>query len=367
MTEIPAEHDTDQFLERYKFFVKWLENDKLTLKDIALYFHAAWNSFLGKITVFATILTIVGFIIGLLFPADIPETVKRWSIGIFTAITLLLLIITSVRANNKIYKAYIRVLIDNKIQHDKIQELRALNSAYQTTRKTHYELFACNADLYGLCYESAKFSTKIDTTGGANANYELNILASRNDIRAIERYSFCSLDVEISLETLGAIQVVKKVNSDRVTLTPKIISATKTEAKWKLEASPCFPRGVAIPYSYSPAFHPSAFVMTSDALFKSNQEYEWVGQTITYPTKSLVLKVEFPKGYSPNDLQAVAWYTYHVRIPNSSENERIKRDSIWKMEWNEECLSAALELEYPLLGSCYAITWVPPAVWAPLT
>jgi len=341
---------------------------KLTLDEARLYFHAAWRDLNKKLIVFTVVLGTVAAAVTLFLSNLVPESVRWLSVILFGLAALIILITTAVRANSSLIVTSINLVKFVNDQKARIGLLSASVEAFKKKAKTHSDLYVCNADMYGIALEQSHVRMDVAANGSVNAEYELQILATRPGITAIERFTSSSLEIDADLSVLGAEEQRFKVKKDLfVILTPEMISKTPNLVTWKLKASPEFPAGVVVEYKYSPHVVPKAFLMTSRELYETRFDIEWISHNIAYPEQELTLELIFPEGFNPTNYDFDVWHSSGVQVRNYEEYNRLREmPTAWKKKrYRDDRLRLTLNVPYPLLGLTYAITWVPPAIWRP--
>ncbi len=341
------------------------EGTNISINDMKIYFRAAFNNFVVKITVVELIGSLLALIIYNFFQAYIPPAVSYWIGVIFVLILIFLIATVIVRANSGLLRIAKNLVEENAFYALKEKRALAQLESFSIERKTHKDLFESNAYLYGLAIDTNKTVVTIDDHGEATMDTALVINATRRGVKSIERYSYVFFndfekDFHLDLPT-------KRFNlkdKQLVILTPETVSLTTTKVDWLLTANPEFPKDTPIPYEYQTKTLAQVFSMTTEELDKSGNNFEWFSQQISYPTKRLFIQIIFPKNYVPQRTDVAVWNTTFVRHLNRIEYQRILNEpSCWSVTSQRDKISLNLSIEYPITGVHYAIVWMPMLEW----
>ena len=79
-----------------------------------------------------------------------------------------------------------------------------------------------------------------------------------------------------------------------------------------------------------------------------------LGSVVTRPTRELVLRVEWPLGFRPADVKALA---APAAVPFADDLPTISTGSV-KVSWRDSC--ASLTVKEPVVGVRYGLVWCLP-------
>ncbi|MFC1879317.1 hypothetical protein ACFLZW_05335 [Chloroflexota bacterium] len=362
-----SERYTDQLEE--VDISEWLTKHrvKLTFNDFKLYFTAAFKRLDSKIIILEIIMGIFSFVLGAFFGDVVPAIIRHSLLLAFALIGLVLVITVIVRANSNLLFAVKRLVGEVSEKQLLISRLRQDAISFKALNKTYIDLYYCNANLYGVSFDETRIHLEIDKDGSATADYHLSIRATKRKIQAIEKFTYTSYEINFDKEKLGLVdKIVHLKNGEQIFLSTEITEKSNTRINWKLKATPEFPMGVPVPYSYKSVYGPKVFSMSVEELLEVGQGFEWLAKRISYPTNVLKMTVRFPEGYHAQEPDFDVWYTDNVKIRNDEEYDRIKRnDYLWETEIIKGRLNLELKVIHPLVGLHYVIRWMPASLWFP--
>lgn len=341
---------------------------RLTLEDIKIYFRIAFKNFLVKVTVVETIISL--FVL-LLYNFIVPYLSPHLRISLnYIAIILLptLIIVVIVRANSGLLSLVKNLNRINALYKFKQKRRDAQLLALSADRKNLRDIFESNAYYYGLALNTAKALATINSNGSARFDHEIHINATRHGVQSIERFTNVFYDSYNETPKVHLPDLKFSHSNDQVVfVSADIIQSQSKRIEWLLTANPEFPIDMPVPYKYFSEMTKPAFSMTMDELEKSGNNLEWFSQHISYPTKTISMEVVFPKEYVPENIGMSVWNTPNVKHLNKVEYERLLGNNCLKLTEKDGVVKVKLNVEYPITGVHYVITWLPMFEWVPPT
>lgn len=340
------------------------QSKKLTLEDVRIYIGVAFKTFLAKATMIEMIVSLFVLVAYNLLSPYIPPIMSYWLFIVFIILLITLIISVIIRANAGLLSMAKNLGAINALYKFKQKRRDAQLLAFSSEAKTLKEIFEANAYLYGVAFDSIKVKATINSRGGADFHHEMHINATRHGVQSIERFTNVFFD-PYNEPTLPILPEMKYDLSDGQTvfLTPEILSSQPKKIEWLLTANPEYPVDVPLPYVYKTKITGQAFSMTTFDLEKSGNQLEWFSQHISYPTKRLIVQVDFPQGYVPKNAGVAVWNTPNVKHLNKIEHDRLLSNQSSKVYEKDGIVSLVLQVEYPITGVHYVITWMPIFDW----
>jgi hypothetical protein len=337
----------------------------LTLEDVRIYFRVAFRSFVAKAAVIEMLVSLfIVLVFNLIAPYLSPFFRNLASYGA-VLLLIVLIVVVIVRANSGLLSLAKNLYRINALYKFRQKRRDVQLLAFSSDRKNLKELFEANAYHYGLALNSARAITNIDSKGAAKFENEIIINATRHGVQSIERFTNVFFDPykEVPKVFLPSVKY-NYSNNQIVFLSTDILQSRPKKIEWLLTANPEFPVDIPVPYKYKSELPEQAFSMTTSDLENSGNNLEWFSQHISYPTKILTMEVNFPKEYIPENIGIAVWNTPNVKHLNKIEYERLLRNNSMKLTENGGIVSIKLQVEYPITGVHYVITWLPMIEWS---
>ncbi|MBN1618876.1 hypothetical protein JW887_06085 [Candidatus Dojkabacteria bacterium] len=338
---------------------------RLKLEDLKTFYNVGFRSLIAKIAILETFIGLLLFIFGIAYGELVPRNVMVITLYVFSSTLLLLIFLIAFKISGGLINLTRDLVYENAHLKHINKRLESEVTALALNTKSHKTLFNANSVIYGLAFDKFKVLANIDPTGTATFNYAFQINATRPGMKSIVRHTHTSYNVFSRNDDLNLPEVDFNLKGNQfITLSPTVLSISDKKVGWEIRAHPEFPKDIRVPYNYKTIFNKKVFSMTLKELEKTKQEYEWVSQRITYPSKIIIIEVVFPVNYTPYDPQFAVWYIEEVHIMNDIEMHRIEEipnGFVMKRKDNKTVLS--LRVEYPIAGFHYAITWKPDLDW----
>jgi hypothetical protein len=215
------------------------------------------------------------------------------------------------------------------------------------SRREAYES-AC--DSYGVARDQFYRSIDIDSVGNAAVDLGFTFRAINRDVDYIEqRYSV----PHDTVRTVMTWKVAECSNGSKLIVEEKPFSSTTKIQRLKFD--PVLRAGDSAKLKNKISWKtPRGFAMTDSAFRSRDQNVESAGMLIRYPSDSVIIKVVFPLGYKPKDLNFAVWYG-EGEVTCKREYDEVSQLIPRVLTLDDRV--ATLIVPYPLVGLTYAIAW----------
>lgn len=214
--------------------------------------------------------------------------------------------------------------------------------------------YVFNSQTYGMSYEDLIAHCTIRNDGSAAFRREIDLMAY-STINEIDHYMLLPEAPREGKDLLQLIEVKPLVPFR--TLIPKVTELSSGRMSLAVFISPPVNPGDHIRYQITEQAPPGLYAVTG--LEERKMVYDYFAWDISRPAKRLEMKVVFPEGIRPQEIEHDVWYA--VGQSQARHGEEYKRV--------EDCLQQRQEgvyhtliavIPYPVLGLTYVIRWVPP-------
>lgn len=225
-----------------------------------------------------------------------------------------------------------------------------------TLRLNNQDYYDFSCALYGVARDQFSRTIDIHPNGDATIQLSMTINAVRQDVNSLEQaYSIPHGTVHTNVKDA----VGELTNGSKVYLSTE--DSTRTTSVQRLSLQGPVLRGqqgaLLRPFEW---FSEGAFAMTRAELERRKQAIEYSAMKLTYPSNSVRIEVHFPEGYRPEKLDYDVWYglgevrnrVEYARLVALDRSPLAVRDDLKRQV-------ATLQVQYPIVGLTYAITWLP--------
>ncbi len=221
-------------------------------------------------------------------------------------------------------------------------------------------LCTIGSNLFGLCREKQIINGFLGKDGSLETFEKTEIRATTDRIYSVESYITCPHIPKDTTETMEILAKSLHYSKIGIELVPEIINQNETSIFWKIAFVPALRKNQTIEYEYSQKAPSKAFAMTKKELNKRKMDCEFTSVRISIPAKYFKFRLTFPKNFLPPDYDYAVWLG-DGQVTHHEEYNRVRENKFWKDGMDAKgLLFMELEVQYPIHGLTYALTWVPP-------
>lgn len=204
------------------------------------------------------------------------------------------------------------------------------------------------------------FSSKvlISADGSSESINDVTLTAFAKQVRRIE---YISATPSVPDEIEGRLEVSAEPHHEAgVKIIHEILRSTTKECFWSINFIPDLRAGKTVNYRFKQKCLPHSFALNLDEMRQRGLDLEHYSQQITYPTARFSLRVAFASELSPETIDYDVWLG-RGGVRHMEEFIRISQAGFYSTGTDaDNRIYGELDVEYPIQGLRYAITWKPP-------
>lgn len=219
--------------------------------------------------------------------------------------------------------------------------------------------FKINSRLFGLYKNYHNVTYSLGEQSDMLVNNETKITATLHEIPGIEHVVSSGKLPEDKPESIG-VKLVDYESEHDIKIHLDFLTEQKNLVRYKLRFTPQLYLDQSIKYRLEEALPPGAFAMNLEELKEKEMEWEFISNTVSYPTEELFLRVVLPRNFNPTDYAYDTWATVKSQQRHPTEYARIHEAKCFRDGWDAGTLFMSLTIAHPIQGLTYVIKWKPP-------
>jgi hypothetical protein len=239
-----------------------------------------------------------------------------------------------------------------------LRSLRRAYAALPPDAPTHRHLAEILGKFFGVQKKAYTIDCTVRADGSSSSTHDVELVAHANQITQIE---YRSTTPSVPEGVTGRLEINAVARKDSgVDISAQVLRQDGRECYWSLNFAPALKPGQTIAYRFHQNTVPGAFSRSQEEMTGRGLECEFYSVLVTYPTDKLTVCVAFEKEISPLKMSYDVWLG-NGRVRHMAEYAKIETQREFVSDRDQEDrIYGKLEIQYPIHGLRYVLTWLPP-------